>query len=192
MTLEVIQLNKTIRQVSSRLHFQWWEKLNMSSWQHLAKDNELIRQRLDNVILSRIKHQDFMLKEDIESIYKWLVIIDKLPALSIAAGLIVQGCPDYIWDTQYRQEMQQRFSQSEIEQLIALWPHNHHSPLWAPEEMLLKAEYFSASALYHLWNGHPFWTILSLSLPIVESPIELSQTENEGVVSWMFRLEKFL
>ena len=192
MSAEVIQLNKSLRQVSSRLHSQWWTKIDLEPWQDIAKKNELISQRLDNVILSRLGYEKLWLTEDREVVLKWLSVLHRLPLLLTAAGLIVQNCPDYIWDNHYRKVMQGIFSQSQIEQLIALWPFTNEPPVWTPNNMLEKAEYFSASALYHSWSSHPFWPMLSLSLPVVEKPIELSELESANVVSWIFRLEKFL
>ena len=192
MSTDVIQLNKSLRQVSSRLHSHWWAKLDLEPWQDIVKTNELISQRLDNVILSRLGYEELLLTEDREVVLKWLSVLNRLPMLLTAAGLIVQNCPDYIWDNHYRKVMQSIFSQSQIDQLIALWPYTSEPPLWTPNNMLDKAEYFSASALYHSWSLHPFWPMLSLSLPVIEKPIELSELESANVVSWIFRLEKFL
>ena len=88
--------------------------------------------------------------------------------------------------------MQKRFSQIQLEQLIALWPHATHPPQWLPDTMLFKAEYYSASALFEYWSGHALGKILSLSLPVMETPNKVSQIEVENVINWMFRLEKFL
>ncbi|GLT18658.1 hypothetical protein GCM10007938_24390 [Vibrio zhanjiangensis] len=192
MSSDVIQINRTLRNVSSRLHFQWWEKLELDAWKELATRNDLVSQRLNNAILSRINCENVWLTEDIEVIKKWLSVVKKLSVLLPSSGLIVQGCPDYIWTNEYREIILHRFTQSQVEQLIALWPHGTEPPMWTPENMIKNAEYYSASALYHYWSKHPFWAMLSLSLPIMETPIELSQVEVETTIGWMFRLERFL
>ncbi|MYM58551.1 hypothetical protein GTG28_04875 [Vibrio sp. OCN044] len=192
MAIDVIQLNKTIRNISPRLHSEWWEKLELDHCEGLITTNSLVEQRLDNVVLSRAGLEGVWLTEDLDVIQKWLAVMNKLPLLLIAAGLISQNCPEYIWDSQYREVMQTKLSQEQIDQLIALWPHATHPPMWLPDNMLSKAEYYSASALFHYWRGHPFAGILSLSLPIMEPPIKLSEIEVEDVINWMFRLERFL
>ncbi|WP_114785705.1 type III secretion system domain-containing protein [Vibrio tetraodonis] len=192
MAIDVIQLNKTVRNISPRLHSEWWKKLDLENWKDLATTNDLVEQRLDNAILSRFGLEHFWLTEDLEIIQRWLSVINKLPVLLVATGLITQNCPDYIWDSQYREVMQKRFSQTQLEQLIALWPHATHPPQWLPDTMLFKAESYSASALFEYWSGHAFGKILSLSLPVMEIPNKVSQIEVENVINWMFRLEKFL
>lgn len=192
MVLDVIQINRTLRNVSYRLHSQWKKKLELDTWKDLATQNDLVEQRMNNVILRRIGCEDAWLTEDIDVVKKWLSVIKNLPVLLPSSGLITQNCPDYIWDSQYRKIMQQRFTQNQIDQLIALWPHCSESAMWMPENMLKNAEYYSASALYHYWFKHPFWTLLSPSLPIMETPIKLSPVEVENTIGWMFRLERFL
>ena len=102
MAIDVIQLNKTVRNISPRLHSEWWKKLDLENWKDLATTNDLVEQRLDNAILSRFGLEHFWLTEDLEIIQRWLSVINKLPVLLVATGLITQNCPDYIWDSQYR------------------------------------------------------------------------------------------
>ncbi|MDA0116440.1 type III secretion system domain-containing protein [Vibrio sp. T11.5] len=192
MSIDTLSLNKTLRQVSSRLHAQWWSKLNLEPWQSIPERNPLVRQRLDSAILSRVECQSIWLEECSEEMKKWLPVLPRISLLATAAGLLSQNCPDYLWDSTYRRVLLQTFTQTQIEQLIALWPAGSEPPAWSASNVLEQAERFSTSAIYSIWKDQPFWLLLRLSLPVLDTPITLTQEDTEKVESWIFRLERFL
>ncbi|NRF16124.1 type III secretion system domain-containing protein [Vibrio coralliilyticus] len=192
MVVDTISQNKMLRQVSSRLHPQWWSKLDLEVLQSAREHNQLVSKRLDNVILSRSGCQSVWLSECSEEMNKWLSVLPRISLLATAAGLLSQNCPDYLWDSSYRSVLRQKFTQPQIEQLIALWPVGSEPPAWSANNVLEQAELFSASAIYHLWSDQPFWSLFRLSLPVFDTPIALAQDDIERVESWIFRLERFL
>lgn len=192
MSAELLRLNRELRQVGTRLHPQWWKKLQLESWRGHYLQNELIARRIDSLILRRSGNESFWLHEIDDEIYRWANLLPNLKSLIIAAALLAQDCPDYLWDSQYRHVLQSQFSQTQIEQLIAMWPEGGNAPNWLPEEMLEQAELYAASALKKYFDGNPFWSVLCFSLPVDEFGHEQKDWEVEKLISWIFRLERFL
>ncbi|MDN3610021.1 type III secretion system domain-containing protein [Vibrio ostreicida] len=192
MSTDYLQLNQTIRKVGEHMHPQWWDKLGLMPWQTLYKTNPLVANRLDNVILSRTGCFDGIPKGDIGKVQPWVRLLPRLLMLSTAAGLVAQNCPDYLWDSEYREALKQTFSQAQIEQLIALWPPGVEPPVWSPNVMTERAQKYAVSAISQYWNGSPFWSVLRLNLPVVEPLEEMKEDEVACVVAWIFKLERFL
>lgn len=192
MSAEALMANKVLRQVSSKMHSQWWAKLELERLQHLSEANALVSRRLDNVILSRMNYQSLWIDNPSEEMQTWLPVLPRISLLSTAAGLLTQNCPDYLWDSSYRKALLEKFNQPQVEQLIALWPAGSEPPVWSANNVLEQAELFSACALYHAWKDQPFWPLFRLSLPVIEKTMTLTQDDIKRVVDWIFRLERFL
>ena len=94
MVVDTISQNKMLRQVSSRLHPQWWSKLDLEVLQSAREHNQLVSKRLDNVILSRSGCQSVWLSECSEEMNKWLSVLPRISLLATATGLLLQNCPD--------------------------------------------------------------------------------------------------
>ncbi|MCF4176140.1 type III secretion system domain-containing protein [Vibrio sp. McD22-P3] len=192
MFVDTISQNKMLRQATTRLHPQWWSELDLETLHSVQEHNQLVNKRLDNVILSRAGCQSVWLSECSEEMNKWLSVLPRISLIATAAGLLSQNCPDYLWDSSYRSVLKQKFTQPQIEQLIALWPTGSEPPAWSENDVLEQAEFFSASAIYYLWSDQPFWLLFRLSLPVLDTPMALTQDDIERVESWIFRLERFL